>query len=199
MGYDFHITRREDWSEEGDDITAEEWLSCVERDPELRLLGANGPYFAIWSGQCELDEPWLNWSYGQIYTKNPDEALIDKMVAIARNFGASVQGDDGEIYQSGAQAFRPRPVVPVQPAPTFAERAIAWLGGVQPQQSLRFRLGMEAYRAGERLEDPWGREHIVVRIENRHGVRVLYTRRTDGTEIGHLLPVYHFFIRIGKG
>lgn len=98
MGYDLHITRRDDWSDEGSDITAEEWLQYVRSDPELKITGTNGPCHAVWSGRSEHSEPWLDWASGQIYTKNPDSPLIDKMISIAEQLGATVQGDDGEIY-----------------------------------------------------------------------------------------------------
>ncbi|HUT93872.1 MAG TPA: hypothetical protein VMY37_30695 [Thermoguttaceae bacterium] len=99
MGYDFHITRADPWWENDDrPIAPEEWLKIVEDDPELRLDPANGPYFATWLGDSELDGPWLDWDDGRISTKNPDRALLDKMLDIARRLGANVLGDDGEPY-----------------------------------------------------------------------------------------------------
>jgi hypothetical protein len=52
MGYDLHITRRRHWPDEGDDITAQEWLAYVERDSELRLQPENvtGHFKASQSG-----------------------------------------------------------------------------------------------------------------------------------------------------
>ena len=99
MGYDLHITRRNDWSATGNDITATEWLAYVKRDPELSLWPENGAHMARWSGKSEHSDPWLDWFEGNIYTKNPDKAFIQKMVHIADVLGAKVQGDDGEIYQ----------------------------------------------------------------------------------------------------
>src|SRR5262249_11051983 len=97
MGYDLHITRRKVWSDIGDDITADEWLAFVRNDPDLRLHLENGPHFAMWIGQPG-NEGWLNWEAGEILSKNPDAALIEKMVVIAHQLGATVQGDDGERY-----------------------------------------------------------------------------------------------------
>lgn len=98
MGYDVHITRRMNWADEGDDITVKEWLDIVVVDPELSLYSQNGPYFAIWKSEQSETEYWMNWSNGNINSKNPDEPLVNKMILIARFLGASVQGDDGEIY-----------------------------------------------------------------------------------------------------
>ncbi len=198
MGYDFHITRREQWIDEGDEITAAEWLAYVERDPELQLSPDQGPYFAMWRGQCEYEEPWFDWDSGQIYTKNPDKAIIDKMVAMAREFGAKVQGDDGEIYENGEQALRPPPAPAVQAPPPFAQRIGTWFARFQPIQFLRFRLGMEEYRRGEKLRDLWGNERTVTRIVREHGVRVLWTRGADGREVGTWMPA-RLFTRVGKG
>lgn len=97
MGYDLHITRKDLWCEEGKDITAEEWETFVENDPEFSFDHMNGQYYAIWKRNCQ-QEYWFDWFEGNIYTKNPDEILISKMSEIAKFFGANVQGDDGELY-----------------------------------------------------------------------------------------------------
>jgi len=104
MGYDLHITRRELWANQGNDITAHEWLALVKNEPDLKLEPQNGPYFVLWGGKSTLKSPWLDWTRGQIYTKNPDDALIDKMVSVAQKLGAVVQGDEGEIYRSAEDA-----------------------------------------------------------------------------------------------
>jgi hypothetical protein len=112
MGYELHITRAPKWyyENEGHWISAEEWLEYVERDPELRLAGYNGKYFALWSGKSEYPDPWLDWCQGNIDSKSPDDAIIDKMVAVAKELGAKVQGDDGEVYTGGGnENFLPPP------------------------------------------------------------------------------------------
>ena len=43
---------------------------------------------------------WLDCVRGNIYTKNPDEPILAKMLQIAVALGARVQGDDGEFYRS---------------------------------------------------------------------------------------------------
>lgn len=101
MGYDLHITRREQWSDKGNDISSEEWLAVIAGDPELHPTTECGPFFVVWSGPSSLAHPWLDWSDGQVFTKNPDESLIDKMVEVARKLRAEVQGDDGEVYKGG--------------------------------------------------------------------------------------------------
>jgi len=101
MGYDLHIVRGLDHYENpAHQIAAEEWLAYIKSDPELQLANYNGPNFALWSGQSEYPDPWLDWFGGAIYSKNPDEAIITKMLQIAERLGAQVRGDDGEIYTS---------------------------------------------------------------------------------------------------
>ena len=101
MGYDLHITRAEHWADnEGAEITAEEWLAVVRADPELTLAPevGMGPHFARWIGPSPGVESWLDWSAGDVYTKNPEPALLRKMVRLAESLGAHVQGDEGERY-----------------------------------------------------------------------------------------------------
>lgn len=102
MGYDLHITRKDDWTDEnGPVITAEEWRALIDSDPELELdsdtrcVMSDGEFvFATWNGQAGV----LGHYAGEITSKNPDESLIAKMIEIANRLGAKVQGDDGEMY-----------------------------------------------------------------------------------------------------
>jgi hypothetical protein len=107
MGYDLHITRAKEWSDNDDaQITAEEWLRVVAADPELSLAGYNGDYFALWNGPSRNPDPWFDWSGGNVMTKSPDPALVAKMIQLAERLGARVQGDDGEIYLSDGRIER---------------------------------------------------------------------------------------------
>ncbi|HEX9063131.1 MAG TPA: hypothetical protein VF941_23405, partial [Clostridia bacterium] len=81
----------------------EEWLAVVEKDPELSIDSKNGPFFAVWKHDGQENEYWLDWFGGNIYSKNPDEILISKMVNIAKLLDAKVQGDDGELYEENFQ------------------------------------------------------------------------------------------------
>ena len=98
MGYEVYITRAEHWADHEPVISADEWLAFIAEDPELRLAGYSGPYFALWSGQSKYSDAWFNWFNGRVHTENPDPPMIQKAIAIAARLGARVQGDDGEIY-----------------------------------------------------------------------------------------------------
>lgn len=114
MAYDVHITRRQYWIDDGDDISLEEWKSYVASDPEMRMDG-----HATWSDQeitLRVDDEsiavWLahpdrrpsdNLVYLMLYRGNidlasPDKPILIKMAAIARALSARVQGDELEIY-----------------------------------------------------------------------------------------------------
>jgi hypothetical protein len=101
MGWEIHITRAKSWSEnDACPITKEEWLDLVHKDPELTIDPRdNGPYFALWlSHNIGNDHPWFDWFQGNIDTKHPDQKTLAKAIEIAKHFGATVQGDDGETY-----------------------------------------------------------------------------------------------------
>ena len=102
MGYDLHITRKAQWSdEEGPTIGLDEWLRVIEEDLELSLdqdtqcsCGDDDVVLAAWKGDPGL----LGWFNGEISVKDPDRSLILKMAEIAKRLEAKVQGDDGEEY-----------------------------------------------------------------------------------------------------
>jgi len=115
MGYDLHITRKEDWADtETADISIEEWLSYVNSDEELVLTNGydikigsetefqNRPGYCEWNAHPTEKEPnarpWFSYWEGSIYTKNPDAPTIRKMMQIASALNAKVQGDEGELY-----------------------------------------------------------------------------------------------------
>lgn len=107
MGYDIHITRAENWCEgEEAAISLKEWEDYVERTPDLSPDPINGMPIALWTAHPNSNEfaPWLSWQDGNITAKNPDEALLAQMLAIAASLGAKVQGDDGEIYPQVADS-----------------------------------------------------------------------------------------------
>ena len=176
MGYDLHITRRKDWSGTGRDIRAEEWLAYVKADPELSLSPKDGPYFARWSGKSKYPGPWLDWHRGTVYTKNPDEPLVDKMVAIAHELRAHVQGDDGEIYQSGHEP-------PSHPRPSILDRLRKWVRARGPAPCIVER--MPPFKVGDRVLDIFGKETTVVQIDSKsnHGLGEVRVRYDDGREI----------------
>jgi hypothetical protein len=106
MGYDLQITRKPSQLDKSPDITVEEWLEVVENDPELThdaMLHPNYPYHADWSGPgkypCWLDySPATLYSPSQLYSKNPTDEMIEKMVQIAKLLGAKVLGEEDEEY-----------------------------------------------------------------------------------------------------
>src|SRR5919202_1267754 len=100
MAYNLHITRADDWADNDDCwITPQEWLAIVQDDPELTFFDEQRqPYFAVWSGPSTYPQPWFDWSRGNITTKYPDAPMVNKMVRIAQQLDAKVQGDDGELY-----------------------------------------------------------------------------------------------------
>ena len=101
MGFDVHITRANDWAHNKDqEISAEEWLHYVEEDNELARDPQNGDYAAVWVDRARCPEAWLDWFEGNIYTTNPDQQTLAKMLRVASDLRARVQGDDGKAIES---------------------------------------------------------------------------------------------------
>jgi hypothetical protein len=117
MGYELHITRRENWIDEDVSkmITLEEWKNYIANDSEMRLDGyaeattSNGESvncssegLAVWMGysknHIDGNYAWFDYNSGNIDVKNPDPEIIGKMLQIALKLEATVQGDDGEMY-----------------------------------------------------------------------------------------------------
>src|SRR5262249_43432541 len=109
MGYELHITRKENWFDDGPDISDDEWRRYVAQDPEMEIVGLaeastpNGqtlryesPLLARWRNGSS--EAWFDFRHGRVIVKSPDEEMVAKMVRIARTLRARVQGDDGEFY-----------------------------------------------------------------------------------------------------
>jgi hypothetical protein len=126
VGYDAHITRKDDWSDEaGPVITLQEWLAVIDADPDLRLDGhaettapdgsvlrLESPGMAVWTahpdGRRPGDLAWIGFAGDHIQVKTPDPAFLAKMIEIADILGAAVQGDDSERYDADSPAARPR-------------------------------------------------------------------------------------------
>jgi|SRR5690242_14771152 len=113
MGYDLYITKKENWFDEDSDrdISLAEWLKYINKDPELKISEdyqiknpqkcyetIPAPGFCDWLNHPQKEKPWFDYHDGNVSTKSPDEHTIIKMLSIANNFNAKVQGDDGEVY-----------------------------------------------------------------------------------------------------
>lgn len=180
MGYDLHITRKKDWAREGEEITAEAWLAYVGNDEELTLSPQDGPHFVRWKGASKYPDAWLDWRDGNIYSKNPGEPLIDKMVRIAEALGAQLQGDDGEIYRSGHEA-------PERAKASFVERARNWVQKVRARAAVNEIV--PEYQVGDRVRDAYGKEALVVEIDGKanHGLGRVRVKYDDGRELAMAL------------
>jgi hypothetical protein len=117
MGYDVHITRKDEWfDEDGEKITLAEWKQYVKTDSEMRLdnyaeakipngiLRVESEGLSVWLGYSGHEKDgnmaWFDYFEGNIKVKNPDEEVLRKIFTIAETLKAKVQGDDGEIYDA---------------------------------------------------------------------------------------------------
>jgi hypothetical protein len=117
MGYDIHITRRENWYDEdiSNQISLQEWKDYIESDAEMRLdnfaearlqsgeiLRVESEGLTVWTTYSGDDNnsnhAWFDFRDGNIVVKNPDEEIMRKMLSIADKLNAKMQGEHGEIY-----------------------------------------------------------------------------------------------------
>jgi hypothetical protein len=105
MCYDLRITRKTPWTgEDGPTISADEWLSLLDADPELSCASNPGDdsLAGAWKGET------LFWfADGEVCCKNRDEPTVRKMVSMAERLGAMVQGNDGKVYRKDGSSFKP--------------------------------------------------------------------------------------------
>jgi hypothetical protein len=117
MGYDVHITRKENWFDDGPEISLHEWKTFIDTDEEMRLDGyaeaklpgvnvlrVASDGLVVWTAYLGStaggNMAWFDFRSGNVVVKNPDVAILSKMWQIAQKLGARVQGDDCEIYGS---------------------------------------------------------------------------------------------------
>ena len=99
MGYDLHITRALDWTQNvGREISAAEWLALVASDRELVADPSMSPLAVCYGAKA-----WFDWFEGNVFTSDPDRATVEKMFEIASRLNGIVQGDDFEIYETPLQ------------------------------------------------------------------------------------------------
>jgi len=120
MGYEVHITRKENWFDDGLEISLPDWLDVVCTDPDMRydgfaeasvgnnsVLRVEDPSIAVWlaypSHLEDGNKAWFWLSNGNVVTKNPDEAILNKMIVIAHQLSGKVQGDEGEVYGANGE------------------------------------------------------------------------------------------------
>jgi hypothetical protein len=112
MSYETHIHRADDHFDAAENpIPREEWDAWVANAPDFHFSEADHVTFQYEDG--ERNERLASWTEhpdgadfalyyydGAIVAGNPDEHMIRRMVRIADDLGARLQGDDGEFYGS---------------------------------------------------------------------------------------------------
>jgi len=178
MGYDVHITRKREWSDEdGPRITEDEWQAYVacdadmvitgfaeHRNPQGETIRITQPLLTEWRKHSSHSPVWFSYFEGSLVVKNPDDECLAKMRQIAARLHARVQGDEGEFYDEQ------------QKRPSFFRRLYSSMTAFQRSQhepntarhSSRIvpvdptTLG---FGVGDVVRDTWGNEHVVTEID----------------------------------
>lgn len=155
MGYSVYITRRPSWWEEGGpSITEQEWLARIDNDPDLTSLA---------------------WNDGNIEAKNPDRALVKKMVSVAAVLDATVQGDDGESYDAAGNPVEP-------PPPGLVSRIASWIRNRLSPGATPIVASSLPFEVGDRVRDFRGNLGSITEIDVKaaHGLGRITVKYDDG-------------------
>lgn len=147
----------------------------VDSDPELSWAPELGEQFAVWRVTSSRQaKSWITWDGGNLESTRPDQAMIEKMVALAEQLGARVVGEEGEGYAHGGA------VLPAPP-PSVLERARALWFGLRASFS-RPEAPSPGFGVGARVRDFRGRVGTVTSIDLRaeNGLGVIEVRYDDG-------------------
>lgn len=106
MGYNLYIIRSDYWPTAGEQpgrITLAEWRRLAEADPQFEPTEGGENY--IWRPS--------DWTFcyfpGRVWVKSPDDQTIGKMLRVACELNARVQGESGEFYrltESGYESYQ---------------------------------------------------------------------------------------------
>lgn len=199
MGYDVHITRKAEWSDEkGPCITEAEWQAYVKFDPEMVITGVAEhtnpqgetirliqPLLTEWRHHSSHHPVWFSYFEGSLSVKNPDDECLAKMRRIAAQLHARVQGDEGEFYDE-------------QKKTSFFKRVYSSMTTFRRSQHEPKPAGHSSrivpvdpttlgFGVGDVVKDTWGNEHVVTEIDpqGEHGLGTIRTRRlSDGVIFG---------------
>ncbi len=106
MGYELNIKR-----EESQKISKKEWSQYIKTDSQFEsieefsaelnegeTLTISTPNAGLWKSD-KGEVPFTFYEkYGEISVKNPDNWIIEKMISIANELNAVVEGEEGERY-----------------------------------------------------------------------------------------------------
>jgi hypothetical protein len=116
MGYDLHITKKENWYDEtGDTISLQAFHQLASDDPELMLCSETCAFIVLGTEMPPIDANAEGLDrYRHFTPENACYAIyherdeiripraanvtIPKLMAIAKQLNAKLQGDDGETY-----------------------------------------------------------------------------------------------------
>jgi hypothetical protein len=184
-----HITRGKHWTDsDASPIAQSDWERLVGSDPDLEMTGvaeADTPDgtlryenrgLAVWRRHPSGENVWFDFRQGRVVVKNPDEATIEKMLAVARELGARVVGDDGEAYHAPKQP-------PTRAKPSLSARLWGWFQRLWPTKPPSIPL--PPFAVGARVRDAVGSEGVVLAIDPRemHGFGSITVRFDDGREL----------------
>lgn len=199
MAYELHVTRgRLPWENAGREITDDDLLALARTDPSLEVVPAgDGPSGVRWTAHPAGREVVFWLLDGNLVARIVDKPVIATLVDIAGRLDARVVGDDGEIYARDGTWTNPEAESRSPPAEGSRRSFFRSLFGRRtkpPARAAGARLQTPAFRPGDRVRDPWGREATITGVEFVDGgaLDMLIARYDDGREVRRSLMANEF-------
>ena len=141
----------------------------------------------MWNAREGKDSgAWLDWKDGEIFAKNPEDALIEKMVEIAKVLGAKVQGDDDEVYKGGGAVPRAARLSVGEWIRAKVQNLVWGVRAARRKTENEKRLVeiASAFHVGQRVKSFFGSEGVVthINVQEPRGVGRISVRFANGKE-----------------
>ena len=151
-----------------------------------------GPYFARFLGKCQYGEGngWFDWSDGNVFTKNPDEALIAKLASNSAALGGRVAGEENETYtEPSFNVGVEKPFVTPKRRVGLIDRLLSVVGGQGSYNKTVLPFG-----EGDKVSDSWGRVGTVKEIDRRaeFGMGRITVIYEDGRQVAEAIVAHGF-------
>ena len=172
MGYNLYLVKAGNWFDEENKFTPAEWseLRAKPRVPD-----------------------WLYFDGNKITVKNPSEEQVIEFVGMAKAWGYTVQGDDGETYREDGSHIFPAP----PPKAGFFHTLRHAID--ERRAKKRIQKSMEGvtcpFQVGDRVRTTHRSGGVVIEVDPKgnQGLGSIRVRFPDGVVLGGMFMANDFY------